>query len=179
MVRLAITTWAIVLCSAISSTAQTISLPTFHSFSYSGTVEVPDGGTMSLGGNAYSASSRSQRSGLFPGPVARSGIQGVSNASITATIINNHEIDRQLLGGTPQEFVERHRKIEAMRDGRQNPIRSADRTHEGKVLVRYARSLYQQGRHSAARDTYLMAADLLEPKLRELAIAEMRRHGLQ
>ena len=158
--------------------AQTISLPSFHVFRYSGTVEVPDGGTMSLGGNSYSASSRAQRSGLFPGPVARSGIQAASNASVTATIIDHQEIDRQLLGGTPQEFIERHRKIEAMQDGRQSQTKPVDRTHEGKTLVRYARSLYQQGRHAAARDTYLMAADLLEPKLRELAIAEMRRYGL-
>jgi hypothetical protein len=179
MSRLMITTLVITLCSVVTAHAQTISLPSFHTFSYSGTVEVPDGGTMSLGGNAYSAASRSQRSGLLPGPVARSGIQGASNASITATIIDHQEIDRQLLGGTPEEFIARERTTEALRNGGMKQLKLVDRTHEGKTLVRYARSLYHRGRHAAAKDTYLMAAELLDPKLRALAMAEMRRYGLQ
>ena len=45
--------------SQLQAAAQTLQLPTFHEFGYSGTVEVPDRGTMSLGGNSYSASGRS------------------------------------------------------------------------------------------------------------------------
>lgn len=169
----------------IAARAQTISLPTFHVFSYSGTVEVPDGGTISLGGNGYAASSRSQRGGFFPGPVARSGIIGASNASVTATIIDQQEIDRQLLGGTPKEFMKRQRQAEARAAGDVSDRtsistrRRAVPDDEGKALVRHARELHRQGRHQAASDTYRMAASMLEWPLRELALAEMKRVGLE
>jgi hypothetical protein len=154
MSRLMITTLVITLCSVVTSHAQTISLPSFHTFSYSGTVEVPDGGTMSLGGNAYSAASRSQRSGLLPGPVARSGIQGASNASITATIIDHQEIDRQLLGGTPEEFMARERKTEALRNSGMKQVKSVDRTHEGKTSGAL-RSVTLPARSSCCGQRYL------------------------
>lgn len=168
--------------SPIAARAQTISLPTFHVFSYSGTVEVPDGGTLSLGGNAYAASSRSQRGGFFSGPVARSGIIGASNASVTATIIDHQEIDCQLLGGTPREFMRRQRQAETRAASDVTDRTSRRRAvpeDEGKALVRHARELHRQGRQQAASDTYRMAASMLESPLRELAIAEMRRVGLE
>jgi hypothetical protein len=155
--------------------SQIVQLPSFHTFSYSGTVEVPDGGTMSLGGNAYSSSARSQRSGLFPGPVARAGLNQAANASVTATIIDHQEIDRQLLGQSPQSLIDRHQAIEAQRNREARGVKPADRTEEGKALVRYARALYQQRRYADSKHTYEMAVAILEPPLQALAIAEMQR----
>jgi len=157
--------------------SQIVQLPSFHTFSYSGTVEVPDGGTMSLGGNAYSSSVRSQRGGLFPGPVARSGLNQAANASVAATIIDHQEIDRQLLGQSPQSLIERHHAIEDRRDREARGMKPADRTEEGKSLVRYARSLYQQRRYTDSEHAYEMAVAILEPSLKKLAIAEMQRFG--
>lgn len=157
--------------------SQIVQLPLFHTFSYSGTVEVPDGGTMALGGNAYSSSARSQRSGLFPGPVARSGLNQASNASVTATIIDHQEIDRQLLGQSPQSLIDRHHAMDAQRDREARGMKPADQTEEGKALVRYARSLYQQRRYAEAEHAYQMAVAILEPSLKSLAIAEMQRFG--
>lgn len=159
--------------------AQTVSLPTFHVFSYSGTVEVPVGGSASLGGNSVSSMSRSQRGGLVPGPITRAGTFRASGASITATIIDQQEMDRQILGQTPQQLIARHRQVEAQRDREARGTRLADPNEEGKALVRHARSMYRKGQYSAAQDSYELAVSVLEPTLRDLAITEMRRSGLR
>lgn len=159
--------------------AQIVQLPSFHSFSYSGTVEVPDSGSLSLGGNRSSASHRSQQGGLFPGPLTRRDMHAAGQAAVTASIIDHQEIDRQILGLRPDQMVAQHQRIEAQRNRDRQGIREVDRTAEGKALVRHARSLYQQGQLSAAQDCYKLAVSLLEPTLRDLAIAEMRRLGLR
>ena len=179
MIRSAMLPLFAVLACQWQASAQTVQLPSIHIFSYSGTVEVPDGGTMPLGGNAYSASNRSQRAGFFPGPVARSGAAQGANASISATIIDQSALDRQILGGTPEQMHAKHREIEAQRDRESRGLQVVDRDAEGKALVRHARSLYKEGRYSAARDSYEMAVSILKPQLRDLAIAEMRRVGLR
>jgi len=158
---------------------QIIQLPSFHSFSYSGTVVVPDGGTTSLGGNTYSSSSRSQRSGLFPGPIARSGQSQFGNAAATATIIDHQAIDQQLLGQSRRQMIDRQEAINRQVDRQERGMKTADRTEEGKSLVRYARSLYEQRRYADARDAYEMAVAILDPSLQKHAIAEMRRLGLR
>ena len=84
---------AIGCASCLPVVAQTVSLPTFHVFSYSGAVEVPDGGSISLGGNSVSSMSRSQRGGLAPGPITRARSGRASGASITAMIIDQQEMD--------------------------------------------------------------------------------------
>ncbi len=178
------TRWAIFLILATlvyswPANAQTVQLPSFHIFSYSGTVEVPDSGSASLGGISHSASNRTQRGGLFPGPAARSGVSQRGGAAISATIIDQHELDRQVSGQTPDQIMAQHQQIEGQRDREARGARAADPTTEGKALVRYARSLYQQGRYPAARESYELAISILEPHLRELAIAEMRRVGLR
>ena len=144
-----------------------VQLPSFHTFSYSGTVVVPDGGTAFLGGNRTSASGSTRR-GLSRG-FGRS--QGLSQASVTATIIDNDEIDRQLLGGTPQQFMKSN-----LGQGRDTVAsRSIDPAEEGKALVRFARSQYRAGKQAASFDTYRMAIGVLDGRLRELAKLEFRR----
>ena len=170
---------AIVCSGCLPVAAQTVSLPTFHVFSYSGTVEVPVGGSASLGGNSVSSMSRSQRGGLVPGPVNRAGSSRAGGASITATIIDQQEMDQQLLGQTPQQWIDRHRQVEAQRDREVRGTRLADPNEEGKSLVRHARLMYRKGQYSAAQDSYELAVSVLEPTLRDLVIAEMRCSGLR
>lgn len=139
----------------------TVQLPSFHSFSYRGTVVVPDGGTAYLGGNKTSATGLNQR-GLSRG--FGSG-QGNSQATATVRIIDHGEIDRQLLGGTKEEFL---------RSGR-GRVTTVDPNEEGKALVRYARKQYREGKRTASFDTYQMAIRILRPGLRELAKNEFKR----
>lgn len=142
-----------------------VQLPSFQTFSYSGTVVVPDSGAAYLGGNNTSASGWSRR-GLSRG---FGSALGSSQASISATIIDHGEIDRQLLGGTPQEFLKSDR-------GKSDPrAAGVDPAEEGKALVRYAREQYREGNEAAAFDTYRMAIGVLQGRLRELATIEFRR----
>ncbi len=77
-------------------------------------------------------------------------------------------MDRQLLGGTPEEFLRRQRNAVTLE-------RTTNRDDEGKALVRHARKLYQRGDETGAFDTYRMAIGVLQGRLRELAIVEFRR----
>ena len=53
--------------------------------------------------------------------------------------------------------------------------KAMDPTEEGKALVRFARKQYREGRKAASFDTYRMAIQVLDGRLRELAIVEFRR----
>ncbi len=148
-----------------TATAQlptTVQLPSFSIFSYSGSVVVPDQGAAYLGGNRSSASGYRRR-GLSRG-LGSSLLS--SQASVHATIIDHGEIDRQLLGGSPEEFM---RREELARP------RQVTATEEGKSLVRYARTLYREGRQTESFDTYRMAIRILPTGLRELATSEFER----
>jgi hypothetical protein len=153
---------AAVFTDASGQLPSVVQLPSFRTFSYSGTVVVPDGGSAYLGGNRTSLSGSSRR-GLSRGFGFS---QGISQASVTATIIDLDEIDRHLLGATPQEFVKASQRDRA---------KQVDPTEEGKALVRYARRQYREGKKTAAFDTYRMAISVLRGRLRELAEAEFRR----
>ena len=87
--------------------AQTVQLPTFHVFSVSTTVVVPDRGTAYLGGVSRSHRTSNSLStplfGRLPG-VGRGFMNGgissslsASGASVSATIIDHDSIDRALL----------------------------------------------------------------------------------
>ncbi len=149
----------------------TVQLPSFSFFTYRGTVVVPDSGGAYLGGVKRYASGTTRR-GRGLGHGIGAGL-GSSGASIHATIIDLNEMDQQILGGTPQQFLARERQKEA-RLGI-NPHQVLDPDAEGKTLVRYARRMYRQGDHSKAFDGYLLAIDVLSPKLRDLAAAEFKR----
>lgn len=156
---------AAILIWSLNSTANAqsvIQLPSFSSFSYSGTVVVPDSGTGYLGGVNRSASSHARRG------LSRSSGRAIGNsgAAVTPTIIDLQEMDRQILGGTPKEFLDRKSS---------GAVVGADRTKEGKSLVRYARQQYQRGDKYGAAYSYRLAISILDGRLRRLAIAEYRR----
>lgn len=146
-----------------------VQLPSFQTFGYSGTVLVPDGGTASLGGVKRSAT-HSSRNGMGR---SYSSTMSHPHASVTAIIIDLNEMDRQILGGTPEQFLRAERRKEQRRGRRIQ--RPADPDREGKALVRYARKQYRDGKRSASFDAYRMAIARLSPRLRELAAAEFRR----
>ena len=101
---------------------------------------------------------------------------GSPTASVHPTIIDHNEIDRQLLGGTPKEFLAS--KSKSKTDGgkeAKSKHKAIDPNEEGKALVRYARKQYREGKDSAAFDTYRMAIEVLSGNLRELAKVEFRR----
>ena len=151
-----------------------VQLPSFHTFSFSGSVLVPDGGTTSLGGVKRSASGYNHR-GWNRG---YGSVNSNSNASISARIIDLAEMDRQILGGSPQDFLRRMRMQDRELDkhgagGAAPPPLS--RTEEGKALVRFARKEYREGRKSSSIQAYGMAIGKLDGRLKTLAEAEFRR----
>jgi hypothetical protein len=148
-----------------------VQLPSFSFFTFRGSVLVPDSGAAYLGGVNRSASGVTNR-GRGLGHGIGGGLSH-SGASIHATIIDHAEIDRQILGGTPQEFVQRERAKQALAGGKPNVL--ADPDAEGKTLVRFARKMYREGKHTKAFDGYLLALDVLSPTLRDLAADEFRR----
>ncbi len=156
---------------AQSALPSVVQLPSFSTFRFNGTVVVPDSGGAYLGGVKRYASGTARRGrGLGHGIGAGLGNSGMS---VHATIIDLDEIDRQILGGTPEEFLRRERQKEARQGGKSQV--ASDPDAEGKALVRYARRMYREGNHSKAFDGYLVAMDVLSPQLRDLAAAEFRR----
>jgi len=80
---------------------QVVQLPSVRNFSMTGGVSVPDGGTASLGGTGYSATSRSAR-GPFPlGTRAMGGVAAGASLSVSAQIIDLDAMDEALLGRQP------------------------------------------------------------------------------
>lgn len=155
-----------VVCGCLTAEAQlpsVVQLPSIQTFSYSGTVVVPDSGSTYLGG-VNRASSGSTRRGLSR---ASGSALGHSGASVSATIIDLDEMDRELLGGTPKQFMDSQRAPRTKK--------VANKTEEGKALVRYARAKYREGNKSAAFDGYQMAIAVLDGRLKELATVEFRR----
>jgi hypothetical protein len=101
-----------------------------------------------------------------------------SQASAHATIIDHNEIDRQILGGTPKEFLKSKSKSKSLsrtNSKTQRPRTTVSPTEEGKALVRYARKQYREGKRSQSFDTYRMAIQILPTGLRELATKEFER----
>jgi hypothetical protein len=81
----------------------TVQLPTFHYFTSTGTVLVPDGGEAFLGGVSGTAAGRSEQGipGLPSRPFTNSAIgssTGAGNVSVSAQIHDFEEMDRSLLG---------------------------------------------------------------------------------
>ncbi|GAA5510110.1 hypothetical protein [Novipirellula caenicola] len=151
-----------------TATAQTVQLPSIETFSYSGSVLVPDRGTTYLGGNR-SASFGSNRNGLHHGFGSS---QSISQATASATIIDLAEMDRQILGGTPEQFLTRERERERSAAA---PPTNRDPDYHGKALVRHARTQYRQGNMSSAFAAYQQAIAVLSPHLKNLATAEFKR----
>lgn len=107
--RTAIFTAVIVSFAAGTCSAQVVTLPTFNTFQYSGSVLVPDGGAAHLGSIGRSAESRRSNGwGPFRSGPQTSG-RSISRGTLSAhvQIIDLAEMDRQLLGAEPQEFLRR------------------------------------------------------------------------
>lgn len=148
---------------AIAQLPSVVQLPTFHTFSYSGSVLVPDGGTTSLGGIRSSAMSSQRSLGNRSFGVSHAN----AHAAVSATIIDLNERDRQILGVSPETLAGSGRA--------QASRKKMDPVEEGKSLVRYARQQYREGKQTESFVTYQMAIGILDGKLRELAQAEFRR----
>ena len=156
-----------------------VQLPSFNTFFYSGSVLVPDGGTTSLGGVKRSAGGSRHRGWNR----AYGSSNSTSNASVSARIIDLAEMDRQILGGTPKQFLRRMRAQDrGMKSaGLQTQASSGSavaplsKTEEGKALVRFARQEYRAGRKSSSIQAYGMAIGQLDGRLKTLAEAEFRR----
>tara|TARA_R110002049_G_scaffold4601_5_gene32004 strand:+ start:15725 stop:16273 length:549 start_codon:yes stop_codon:yes gene_type:complete len=161
---LVITGWMLTVVSVQAQQGQVVQLPSISTFSYSGSVVVPDGGTAFLGGNRASSSGVTRNGGL--GNQLGSS-QSVSQASVKATIIDLDEMDRAILGGTPQQFMQSRRGAQVNR--------KADPDRDGKAIVRYARMQYQKGNRSASFRGYQTAIAMLSPRLSDLAATEFRR----
>ena len=160
--------------SAIAQAPTTVQLPSFSSFSYNGTVLVPDSGAAHLGSVNRSATGLNRR-GLSRGFGQQ---QSIGQASAHVQIIDNAEIDRQILGMSPSELRRRELALErhAARSRVTTSSKQVDPDAEGKALVRHARSQYKAGKQSASFTTYRRAiAALKSPKLQELATAEFKR----
>jgi hypothetical protein len=157
-------------CSAQQTLPSTVQLPSFSQFSYNGTVLVPDGGEAHLGSVKRSASGSSRR-GLNR---AAGFDNSISQASAKVHIIDHAEMDRQLLGGTPKEFLQRERAKEKWLGI--NPLAPVDPDGHGKALVRQARKEYRAGNQSAAFTSYRSAIrNLRSENLRRLATVEFKR----
>ena len=169
--------FGVLLCLTASARAQaptTVQLPSFSRFSYGGSVLVPDGGSAHLG-SVKRAASGSSRRGLSR---AFGSQQSISQASVHAQIIDLQEMDRQILGGTPDEFVRREQilaeRLNAKRGSKSSKLASPDEL--GKRLVRQARKEWQSGDQSASFRTYRKAIRTLQSiSLRDYAVTEFKR----
>jgi hypothetical protein len=144
-----------------SAQGQVVQLPSIETFSYSGSVLVPDSGTTSLGGRTSSATGVRSRLGNQ----AFGGSFGSSHASASVTIIDLQAMDQQMLQDKSRELPT-------------NPHASvtlSERTELGKKWVRTARRELRAGNQSAAFEAYRKSLALLNGELRALAMAEFRR----
>ncbi len=147
---------------------------------------VPDLGSARLGGNRASATGSARAGGLAPAARATGSQYRASGLSANVTIIDHAEIDRQLLGRSPEAFV-RRKTVPRRGPGRVGPTIAAPvqfaedapqanqtlNTELGKSFVRQGRSLYQLGHRHQSIQKYQTALPLLPPKLRQLAMREL------
>ena len=108
LLTLSVALVGLVTCPARRATAQVVMLPSYHVFTVSTSVLVPDRGMAFRGGVSTARESRTSRGvpgfGQLPmaGPLfANRGIGrelGNAGAHVTATIIDQGEMDRQVLG---------------------------------------------------------------------------------
>ncbi|MDB4694874.1 hypothetical protein OAF47_00235 [bacterium] len=175
------------LANGFAQLPSVVQLPSLHTFSYQGSVLVPDGGTTSLGGVMRSASGYNHR-GWNRG---YGSVNSTSNASVSVRIIDLAEMDRQILGGSPRDFLRNMRARELQLEQSQEHQKKTvgqptqvlhasmraplSRTEEGKALVRFARQEYREGRQSSSIQAYGMAINQLDGRLKTLAEAEFRR----
>ncbi|MEM6689538.1 MAG: hypothetical protein AAF664_08935 [Planctomycetota bacterium] len=154
----------LIIIDATTAVGQTVQLPSFRSFNYSGTVEVPDGGSAFLGGNSSGIIRQSSKSN------STATIGGVSGLYTGASIIDLDAMDRQILGNPP---------IVRVRNGAQNRLggpKNEEQVRQGKRWVRIARKDLENGRIEAAAGAYRNSLRYLDSRLADLARSEYRRN---
>ncbi|QDS86511.1 hypothetical protein EC9_06750 [Rosistilla ulvae] len=171
--RILILTAAVTMLAAQTCSAQVVMLPTFGTFQYSGSVLVPDGGSAHLGSIGRSAES-SRNSGWGSRATGRSISRGTMSAHVQ--IIDLAEMDRQLLGAEPAEFLRQQKAKEAAKVVPPKPI---DPVEAAKQLVRDARRCVQEGHLKAADYYYRRAIGELPSDLAAIARAEYERFKQQ
>ena len=94
---------------SVETAAQTVQLPTQRQFSVGTSVLVPDRGTISLGSVSRARESSTRRGLMGGGPLLQNGGMGRevshSGATISATIIDLREMDRQVLAAAKQQRI--------------------------------------------------------------------------
>lgn len=172
--------------TASSAAGQVVVLPSAQQFRMGGGVMVPDLGSARLGGNRATATGSARTSGLVPSARTTGNQLRASGLSVNVTIIDHAEIDRQLLGASPEEFVRREtvqrRQPSRVRSTPAVPLRFAEddlqanetlNTELGKSFVRQGRNLHQLGHRRQSIQKYQAALPLLPPTLRQLAMREL------
>jgi hypothetical protein len=160
---------------ARGAAGQAVQLPTFHFFSLSTTVSVPDGGDALLGGVSRSSSAWAQRGipGLPSQPfdnVATSSATGTSNVSVSAKIHDFEAMDRALLGQDQKAAVAgRAGQLVAARPAANEPVQSiaairaqqaaedAAKEREASAALERGRQLLADGKTNVAK-IYLLSA---------------------
>ncbi|WP_234952763.1 hypothetical protein [Rhodopirellula baltica] len=134
-----VTASLLLIVGAETLSAQVVQLPSVRRFSSTSSMLIPDRGTGSMGGVSSYQSGRSSRGRFSQGGTTRSG-----NASVSVTIIDHDEIDRQLLGNVdPRQLAKRTAEQETIADV--------------KALVQNARRLLKTGDRLRAQGTYELA----------------------
>src|SRR5262245_38850748 len=190
----AITASLMVLAFARSAAAQAVQLPTFHFFTLSTTVSVPDGGDTMLCGVSRSSSGRIQRGipGLPSQPfdnVATGRATGTSNVSASATIHDLDAMDKALLGqdqkvatarrpspliATRQDSAAPLQSIAAIRA--QQAAEDAARQQEAAAALARGRQLLAEGKTNVAKIYFQTAVKKSTDKsdVREQALTALR-----
>jgi hypothetical protein len=138
-----VTVSLLLISGAELASSQVVQLPSVRRFSSTGGMLIPDRGTGSMGGVSSYQSERSSRGRFSPG-VAQGGSTRAGNASVSVTIIDHDEIDRQLLGDAdPRQLAKRTAEQETIADV--------------KALVQNARRLLEAGDRLRAQGAYELA----------------------
>jgi hypothetical protein len=172
-----------------------VQLPTFHFFTLSTTVSVPDGGDAMLGGISGSSSGRAQRGipGLPSQPfdsVATGRASGTSNVSASATIHDFEAMEKSLeeTGGRAQGAVGKGRGAIVSLPKPDGPVQSiatiraqqasedAAKQQEAAAALARGRQLLAEGKTNVARIYFQAAVRKSTDKsdVREQAVAALR-----
>jgi hypothetical protein len=194
--RLAVlATFVVAFFIARGAAGQAVQLPTFHFFTLSTTVSVPDGGDAMLGGVSRSSSGRIQRGipGLPSQPfdnVATGQATGTSNVSASATIHDFEAMEKALegAGGLAHGAVGQGRGAIVSLPKSDGPVQSiaairaqqaaenAARQQEAAAALARGRQLLAEGKTNVARFYFQSAVKKSTDKsdVREQAVAALR-----
>ena len=161
--------WLVMFAFGRGAAGQAVQLPTFHFFSLSTTVSVPDGGDAAFGGISRSSAGRAQ-SGILGLPgrpfdsVATGRAVGAGNVSASATIHDLEAMDRALLAESQKASIAgRADVVNATRQASAAPLQSiaairdqqasedASRQQEATAALARGRQLLAEGKPNVAK----------------------------